>query len=67
MKKIFYIGVSGIASFEILKVYFIMPMPGSQQMDSLDLAYFLHSYRWYFRVFFGVMIVVGAVKAFQGK
>lgn len=67
MKKIFYIGVAGIALFEILKVYFIMPMPGSQQMDSLDLAYFLHTYRWYFRAFFGAMIVIGAVKTFQGE
>lgn len=67
MKKIFYVGVAGIALFEILKVYFIMPMPGSQQMNSLDVAYFLHSYRWYFRVAFGIMIVVGAFQAFQGR
>ena len=42
MKKIFYIGVLGFGLFEILNVYFIMPMPGSQQMNSIDLAYFLH-------------------------
>jgi Protein of unknown function (DUF3179) len=67
MKKVFYIGIAGIILFEILKVYFIMPMPGSQQMNSLDLAYFLHSYRWYFRLFFGAMLVVGAFRAFQVK
>jgi Protein of unknown function (DUF3179) len=67
MKKVFYIGAAGIALFEILKVYFIMPFPGSQQMDSLDIAYFIHTYRWYFRVIFGLMIVMGAIKAFQGK
>lgn len=65
MRNFFYIGVAGLAIFEILKVYFIMPMPGSQQMDSLDIAYFLHTYRWFFRILFGVMIVVGALKAFQ--
>lgn len=44
-----------------------MPMPGSQQIDSLDVAYFLHTYRWYFRLLFGVMILIGAAKSFQGK
>ena len=67
MKKVFYIGVIGITLFEILKVYFIMPMPGSQEMNSLDVAYFLHSYRWFFRIVFAIMILVGVPKAFQIK
>jgi hypothetical protein len=65
MKKLFYAGLTGLALFEILKVYFIMPMPGSQQMDSIDLAYFLHHYRWYFRVVFVAMIIAGAMQAFS--
>lgn len=44
-----------------------MPMPGSQEMNSLDIAYFLHTYRWYFRVVFAVLIVIGLPKAFQIK
>jgi hypothetical protein len=67
MKKLFYTGLIGLALFEILKVYFIMPMPGSQQMDSIDLAYFLHTYRRYFRILFILMILVGSIKAFQVK
>src|SRR5690348_10367545 len=67
MKKLFYIGLAGLGIYEILKVYFIMPMPGSQRMNSLDVAYFLHSYRWFFRIAFLVMIAVGALKAFQIK
>jgi len=67
MKKFFYIGVAGIALYEILKVYFIMPMPGSQRMDSLDIAYFLHVYRWYFRIAFAIMVLFGAAHAFQIK
>ena len=46
MKNLFYPGLVGLALFEVLNVYFIMPMPGSQQMDSLDTAYFLHSYHF---------------------
>src|SRR5689334_20301239 len=65
MKKLFYIGLLGIALFEILNVYFIMPMPGSQRMNSLDLAYFLYSYRWFFRILFGLMIAVGIARTFQ--
>ena len=65
MKKLFYIGLIGLALFEILKVYFIMPMPGSQQMDTIDVAYFQHTYRWYFRIGFVLLILIGGIKAFQ--
>jgi hypothetical protein len=59
MKKLFWFGFSGLLLFEIANVYFIMPMPGSQQMNSIDLAYFLYSWRWAFRILFVLMIVVG--------
>lgn len=65
MKKLFYAGLAGLVAFEILKVYFIMPMPGSQRMDSLDAAYFMHSYRWFFRIACGLAMAGGARAAFQ--
>ncbi len=65
MKKLFYIGIAGLTLFEILNVYFIMPMPGSQRMQSLDMAYFLYSYRWPLRLMFGAMILAGLVRTFQ--
>jgi hypothetical protein len=67
MKKLFYIGLIALGLFEILNVYFIMPMPGSQQMNSIGVAYFLYSWRWFFRIAFGIMILAGGVKAFQSK
>jgi hypothetical protein len=67
MKKIFYLGILGIILYEIAKVYFIMPMPGSQRMNSIDAAYFLHTWRWVFRVTFWAMILIGAVSVFRGK
>lgn len=67
MKRLFYIGAIGIALFEILNVYFIMPMPGSQRMNSLDLAYFLYSYRWFFRVAFVLLMIAGASAAFKAS
>ncbi len=62
MKKIFWFGLVGLLLFEIANVYFIMPMPGSQQMSSIDAAYFLYKWRWVFRVAFGLMIIVGLLR-----
>ena len=59
MKKIFYLGFIGLLLFEILNVYLIMPMPGSQQMNSIDVAYFLYKWRWLFRGFFAVALLIG--------
>ena len=59
MKKIFFAGLFFLMLFEILNVYFIMPLPGSQQMNSVDLAYFLYRWRWSFRVVFSAMIAIG--------
>jgi hypothetical protein len=59
MKKWFVLGVALLVAFEVANVYFIMPMPGSQRMQSIDLAYFLHTWRWAFRVAFGAMILAG--------
>lgn len=67
MKKLFYFGVVVLILFEIANVYFIMPMPGSQQMDSIGLAYFFYSWRWAFRILFAVMIVLGFLNAFRGS
>ncbi|MES1214722.1 MAG: DUF3179 domain-containing (seleno)protein [Bacteroidota bacterium] len=63
MKKIFWLGLIGLLLFEVANVYFIMPMPGSQKMNSIDTAYFLYKWRWIFRALFGVMILAGLLKA----
>lgn len=63
MKKVFWLGILGLLVFEIANVYFIMPMPGSQQMNSIDLAYFLYTWRWVFRGLFGLMIIVGLFRS----
>ena len=59
MKNLFFAGLFLLMVFEILNVYFIMPLPGSQQMNSVDLAYLLYRWRWTFRIIFGVMIAIG--------
>lgn len=64
-KKIYYFGILGLLLFEIANVYFIMPMPGSQEMNSIDFAYFLYSWRWFFRIVFILMLLYGFKAAFQ--
>jgi hypothetical protein len=64
-KSLFYSGVLFISIFEILNVYFIMPMPGSQEIKSIDIAYFLYSHRWIFRVVAGLMIALGSLSVFR--
>ena len=59
MNKLFWLGLAGWILFESSNVYFIMPMPGSQQMNSLDLAYFLYTWRWLFRALFAGLILLG--------
>ncbi len=63
MKKIFWFGLIGLLLFEVANVYFIMPMPGSQQMNSIDLAYFLYKWRWIFSGLFAAMIFLGLFKS----
>ncbi len=67
LKGIFYYGIIIIVLFEILNVYFIMPMPGSQEIKSINLAYFLYGHRWYFRIASGIMILAGMTNAFNTK
>ena len=65
MKKLFYAGVVGLALFELANVWFIMPLPYSQRVRSIDVAYALHSYRWLFRAAFGALILGGLKPALQ--
>lgn len=66
-KALFYVGIIGLILFEIANVYFIMPMPGSQRMDSLDIAYNLYHYRWGARTILGVFSVTGLIPAYQSS
>lgn len=61
MKKLFYAGLLLLLIFELMNVYFIMPMPGSQRMNSINVAYYLYKWRWIFRVFFAVCLIIGAI------
>ncbi len=52
---------------EILRVYFIMPFPGSQQSNTIDLAYFIDRYKWILRIVGLLLVARPAYLLFTGK
>ncbi|MDX2304781.1 MAG: DUF3179 domain-containing (seleno)protein [Microscillaceae bacterium] len=66
--KLFYAGIIGFILYEIANIYFIMPMPGiSQKINSIELAYTFHAWRWVFRSLFILLVILGAKSAFLSK
>jgi hypothetical protein len=65
MKKAFYAGALLLAVFELANVWFIMPLPYSQRVRSIDVAYALHSWRWVFRGAFVLMAIAGLPAAWR--
>jgi Protein of unknown function (DUF3179) len=60
MKKLLLaIGIILLFAAEILKVYFIMPFPGSQHNNTIDIAYFLHTKIIYIRIIALLCIAYG--------
>jgi hypothetical protein len=51
---------------EMLRVYFIMPFPGSQQSNTIGIAYFLDRYIWYFRIAGVLLLIFSLYPRFAG-
>jgi hypothetical protein len=68
MSRLFLIiGILLLFATEILRVYYIMPFPGSQQSNTIDWAYFIEKYKWLLRLI-GLLLVAGpAYRFFTGK
>ena len=54
---LFAFGLLFMLAVEVLSVYFIMPFPGSQEANTIDIAYFIHKNIWLLRLI-GFLIVV---------
>ncbi len=66
MRYAFVAGLLLLAAFEAANVWFIMPMPGSQRIRSLDWAYLLHTARWGVRLAALLLLALGARSAWRG-
>ncbi len=53
----FIVGIILLIAVEIAKVYFIMPFPGSQQSETIDLAYFIHTNILWIRIIGWLLVV----------
>jgi hypothetical protein len=49
-RTLLVLGILILFATEILRVYFIMPFPGSQHRNTIDLAYFIDHNRLWFRI-----------------
>jgi len=47
---LFLLGIIILVGAEILKIYYIMPFPGSQEDETIRFAYMLHNNIWLFRI-----------------
>jgi hypothetical protein len=47
---LFLVGITFLIGIEIARVYYIMPFPGSQKTNTIELAYFLSQYIYLFRI-----------------
>jgi Protein of unknown function (DUF3179) len=65
MRILFALGVIGLILLEISLVYFIMPLPGSQGMRSIEAAYFIHRSRWILRAILWALVLVSAWSAWR--
>lgn len=67
MRRLFVPGALGLIAFEIANVYFVMPLPGSQRMRSLEVAYAIYSWRWILRGAFATMLLLGLPATIRTK
>jgi len=51
------LGLIYLIALEILRVYFIMPFPGSQKANTIDVAYFIDKNIWWLRLI-GFAIII---------
>ncbi|MDF2189114.1 DUF3179 domain-containing (seleno)protein [Paraflavitalea sp. CAU 1676] len=66
MKQLLLVtGLLLLFTAEILRVYYIMPFPGSQQSNTIDLAYWLHNNIYWVRILGLLLIAYPVVQVFK--
>lgn len=60
-------GLLILLATEILRVYFIMPFPGSQKSNTIDIAYFISKYIWWIRLIGLILFVPPMIYIFRNS
>src|SRR4051812_865663 len=69
MKRLLlFLGIILLFATEFLRVYLIMPFPGSQKANTIELAYFIHRNRIWLRLL-GLVLVISPLYTYllRGK
>lgn len=64
---LFVAGMLILLAGEVMKIYYIMPFPGSQQDETINLAYFVHNNLWWIRLLAIAMIAYPAFQFIKSK
>ncbi|PWU01724.1 MAG: hypothetical protein C5B52_06805 [Bacteroidetes bacterium] len=64
-KLILVLGLIILFAMEIGKVYFIMPFPGSQRANTINLAYFINKNIWWMRLIAIALIIIPVIGVFR--
>ncbi len=68
MSRLFLIiGILLLLATEILRVYFIMPFPGSQHSNTIDWAYSIEKYKWLLRIIGLALVALPLYRIFNTK
>jgi len=61
-----YIGILFLVLLEIMSIYFIMPFPGSQYINTINISYFIHSHIYILRIVGILISIYGTYILFTG-
>jgi hypothetical protein len=68
MSRLFLIiGILLLIATEILRVYYIMPFPGSQQSNTIDWAFNIEKYKWLLRIVGLALVAKPVYQVFTGR
>src|SRR5580698_7722836 len=62
-----FLGLLLLFASEILRVYFIMPFPGSQHSNTIDIAYFLDKNIFWIRAIGLLMVIFPLIAIFKNS
>ena len=61
------IGLIWLIAIEILRVYFIMPFPGSQHANTIDIAYFIEGNIWWLRLVSLAVVIIPLISILKNS